>query len=505
MGVALGTGVGCAVAFSSATSSMVGVGVGSGCVALERPQPQRLSSVAANRTEVRQKVLAARLVVRSSMLLPLCYSVRMGQTCPIIHLSLSSAELAWQRVGGWLAVARPAGYNAGYMAELRVAFVCPFGLQPKGSVSARALPLARSLVALGLSVTVVVPPWDDPARSGQSWETEGVLVQNVSLSGGPVAVAGRLVAAAWRWRAQIVHAFKPKGYNAFAFQWQWLWRSVAGGQLRLAVDLDDWEGPGGWNDLLPYRRWQKRLFAWQERWAVLHADLITVASHTLESIVWSLGTEPARVLFLPNGANRLDESSDIARMPLSERPVVLLYTRFAELPPSWAIEFARNLRKRLPGAQVIVLGEGLRGEHRALMEELATSGLQDALLYAGWTGQEDLDRWCRLARLAIIPFVDSLVSRAKCSVRLLELMARGMPVMASAVGENVYALGYGQAGFLMEGLDPDRWAEEAVAALSSPKRLAHVREAALRRAQERFSWQLLGHTLARRYEEVLGA
>src|SRR2546421_1245473 len=46
---------------------------------------------------------------------------------------------------------------------MRIVFIAPFGLQPKGTVSARMLPLAGALAARDHLVRVVIPPWDDPA------------------------------------------------------------------------------------------------------------------------------------------------------------------------------------------------------------------------------------------------------------------------------------------------------------------------------------------------------
>jgi glycosyltransferase involved in cell wall biosynthesis len=106
-----------------------------------------------------------------------------------------------------------------------------------------------------------------------------------------------LLQATLRQRPDVVHLFKPKGYAGLA--------ALALHHLRpalpLVVDTDDWEGPGGWNDLLPYPSAAKRLFAWQERDLLRRADAITVASRALETLVWSMGIAPERVFYLPNG------------------------------------------------------------------------------------------------------------------------------------------------------------------------------------------------------------
>ena len=64
---------------------------------------------------------------------------------------------------------------------MNVVMVGPFGLRRKGTMNARALPIARVLAARGHRVTVLVPAWDSPTDAGQEWEDHGVRVVNVSL------------------------------------------------------------------------------------------------------------------------------------------------------------------------------------------------------------------------------------------------------------------------------------------------------------------------------------
>ena len=70
-------------------------------------------------------------------------------------------------------------------------------------------------------------------------------------------------------------------------------------RVRLVMDTDDWEGAGGWNDVAPYSRWQKRFFAWQERWGMTHCHRLTVASRALQA--WAQGMPASQVIYLPNG------------------------------------------------------------------------------------------------------------------------------------------------------------------------------------------------------------
>ena len=156
------------------------------------------------------------------------------------------------------------------MTRLRIVMLGPFGLHPKGTMRARALPAARMLAARGHTVEVVMPPWHTPDEAGRAWRDElsGVGVRYVSLRAsrapgvGHALVARRLADAATELAPDVVHLFKPKAYSGLAGVLLRV-RQRLGGRFRLVVDTDDWEGRGGWNDLEPYPRVMRAFFAWQ--------------------------------------------------------------------------------------------------------------------------------------------------------------------------------------------------------------------------------------------------
>src|SRR5690242_19041704 len=133
-----------------------------------------------------------------------------------------------------------------YTPPMRIALLAPFGLHPKGTVSARMLPLAEALAGRGHLVRVLIPPWDDPsARAGSSISSvdmgadrvAGVHIVTLPLPRrGPYSarLASELVRAAFRpsgyackgmgvaeralasFRAEVAHVFKPVGYSGLA-------------------------------------------------------------------------------------------------------------------------------------------------------------------------------------------------------------------------------------------------------------------------------------------------
>ncbi|HEY8291472.1 MAG TPA: glycosyltransferase, partial [Thermomicrobiales bacterium] len=186
-----------------------------------------------------------------------------------------------------------------HRARRRLVLLGGFGMQPKATMTYRALPLGRELAARGHDVTVIVPPWDHPEDAGRSWEDAGVRVVNIALPSrmrmpGIVAALRTAVVAA---RPDVVHLFKPKGYSGLVMP---LLRGTP-----VVLDTDDWEGTGGWNERGAYSNAQRQLFAWQERHLPRCAAHVTVASRTLEAQQWSFGITPNRVTYLPNALDRV--------------------------------------------------------------------------------------------------------------------------------------------------------------------------------------------------------
>lgn len=382
------------------------------------------------------------------------------------------------------------------MDKLRIVMIGPFGLRPRGTMSARALPLAKALAQRGHQVVLLMPPWQNPEDAGCSWEEDGVTVENISLPARipllfHLLTALRLARRALAARPDVLHLFKPKAYSGLV-HWLLLRRLR---RPRLVVDTDDWEGPGGWNDLAPYSAAQRHFFAWQERWGLTHADAVTVASRTLQSLVWALGVPPERVFYVPNGISPADAAPRSVPPP---PPTILLYTRFFEFPVERVVELLQRVRRAVPAARLLVVGEGLFGEENRLLELARQSGLTEAIEYAGWT-PEELSRHFARAHLAIYPFDDTLVNRTKCPAKLVELAAAGIPVVAEAVGEIPQTLRHGETGWLVEAGDVAGFAEAVVRLLEDALLRERLGRAAAQDVRQRLAWERLAETVERAY------
>ncbi len=305
--------------------------------------------------------------------------------------------------------------------------IAPFGIRPKGTLLARMLPLAQALQQRGHTVSIVAPPIHNPADGGTTRCITGVAVTHTvapPFTGLPAALWHTIALwwAARQTRADVIHLFKPKGFGGLAV--------LARGQIPLVVDCDDWEGPGGWNELLPYPAPAKALFAWQERDLPRRARAVTVVSHTLETLVWAMGVPPQRVFYLPNGAS----PPGLFRWQPSSKPTIVLYTRFWELD---LVEVAMALalvHRSRPDARLILIGKGERGEEQRLLALAKALDCAAMIDYRGWLDPAVIPALLASADVALVPIRDTLINRARGMAKLVELMAVGVPIVASDVG-----------------------------------------------------------------------
>jgi glycosyltransferase involved in cell wall biosynthesis len=381
---------------------------------------------------------------------------------------------------------------------MNIAFVAPFGLGQKTTVWARTLPLARHLVRRGCRVSVLIPPWDTPADDGKVWDDGGVDVINVDLRGGLPLITARLLAQIRTIRPQIVHIIKPRAHAGIV-QWiLWQRRGLGSQTPRIFLDVDDWEQ--SWSPIGGYAPWTARFLDWQENWGIAHADAVTAASRWLEGTVQrrSPGTP---ILYLPNGITPPDET--VKRQPsTSEKSTVLLFSRFVEVEADWMGEFWRALRRIAPEAELLVAGQALQPRREDAFRAALDGG------NVRWLGYIDPQRVAELytsVDCAIFPAANVPLNQAKCSVRLATTLLRGVPVVASAVGEQVHYGGGGAARLVPAEATPTQFAAAVADLLAAPAEQRILADRARQRLLSEYDWTRLGDQLVGFYEQVAGS
>jgi glycosyltransferase involved in cell wall biosynthesis len=385
---------------------------------------------------------------------------------------------------------------------MNVVMIGPFGMAPKQTMRRRALPLARALVARGHAVTMLLPPWSNPEAAGTQSDDDGVRIVNLRLPRHvPVVFETRVSLALARQalalRPDVIHGFKPKSYAGLAMWMLWQFRRFGLCRARLVVDGDDWESAGGWNDAERYGAVLRRFFAWQELWGLTHADGITVASRTLESLVWALGVPRARVHYVANGVRTISSSPTRSADPA--QPALLLYTRFFEFGLARIASVLAEIAARDTRVRFTIAGKGLFGEETEFRQLLCGTHAEARTDWLGWVPETELPAVFARAGAALYPFDDTLLNRAKCAVKLTELLDAGVPVVAEAVGQNREYIVHGESGLLTPPGDGDAMAGAALRLLNDPELAARLGACAHARMQDQFTWDRLALHVERAY------
>jgi glycosyltransferase involved in cell wall biosynthesis len=380
---------------------------------------------------------------------------------------------------------------------MRIAFVSGFAWEPKGTARARAFPLSVELVNRGHEVTIFLTPYDNPAESGLKRELEGVHIVNVDVGEKPTLrhvplLVNRLCKLVTDYSPNVVHIFKPKGFAGAACTWLLMkgWRSVA-------LDCDDWEGWGGWNDVKNYPWIVKEYIDRQEKWLMRRVPVVTTASRTLEQRAVDLRESSNGVFYVPNcGVSRdnvgaqemaLSMTGDEAKKSfgLPDAPVIFYGGQFE--PGNEIMFFCRAAARASLrfGATIVFVGEG---PNLSEMEEFFGQQRGVQVRFFPRLPYNQFVRLLAASDIAAFPYPDKPIYRAKCSARIIDYMSMGRAVVTTAVGQNTDYIVDGESGILAPPGDEMRFTQELERLLQDAELRARLGRKARQRVKEKFSW-----------------
>ncbi len=213
------------------------------------------------------------------------------------------------------------------------------------------------------------------------------------------------------------------------------------------------------------------------QWAACHAaGMVTVASALRDKLL-ALGAPGERIEVLRNGVDLQffrESDRDSSRRRLGFKRTTLLSV--GNLIPLKGHDIAIRALKLLPDLDLVIAGDGPERNGLALLaEELA---LGDRVSFAGALAQAELRHYYAAADALVLAS-----SREGMANVLLESMACGTPVIATAVGGSPEVVAAPEAGLLMKARTPEALASAVRKLLTSPP----DREAT-RRYVEGFGW-----------------
>lgn len=231
--------------------------------------------------------------------------------------------------------------------------------------------------------------------------------------------------------------------------------------------------------------------------AAMIDQYIAVSNSLKNELCRNLGVSEAKVSVVPNGI-RLAPFREPADASLREqltkgRDLPLVFTP-ARLHAQKGHAFLLQAAALVPDAIFLLAGDG---PERSALERLCRQiGLEDRVIFLGQ--RDDVPRLLASCDLFVLP---SLFEGMPLSV--IEAMAAGKPVVATAVGGTNEIVVDGSTGVLTPPMDAPALASAIRAMLADRAMSARMGEAGRERAIEMFSAEAMVRRVAEVYDEVL--
>lgn len=217
--------------------------------------------------------------------------------------------------------------------------------------------------------------------------------------------------------------------------------------------------------------------------AALTSSIVCVSKFLCDQIHSELMPDPRRVTTIKNGISLpvtfpSHHERQQARASLGIPPEAFVIGSVGELSPvknlDLTLDAAAIAVGKRPDLRVVFVGDG--AERQALAERVAELGLQENVLFAGW--RRDIQN--------LLPALDIYVCSSHyegISLSVLEAMARGRAIAATAVGGNPELIEHRRTGILVAAGNPLELADAILGLAANP----HEREQLGREAQRKVS------------------
>jgi glycosyltransferase involved in cell wall biosynthesis len=237
---------------------------------------------------------------------------------------------------------------------------------------------------------------------------------------------------------------------------------------------------------------------WQQRMIAAHLGRYIAVSHDIAGkLEHVFNVSGSKLQVIHNSVDDRYYKNAINLNPPADLPIVRdcpVVLTVARLDKQKGLPTLLEAATQVPEAFFVLVGEG--PERRALEARCHELGLEGRVYFAGF--RQDIPAWLGHCNLFVLP---SLYEGVPLS--LLEAMAAGKPVIASAIPGNDEAVIHAETGWLVPPGDAAALAKAIRLLLSDPKLADRLALAGHARAQKEFASESMMQQIEQVYTEVL--
>lgn len=382
----------------------------------------------------------------------------------------------------------------------------------------RYFPLAKALVSLGFSVSMIALHPNFSSLRAKHFEQEGVEVYYVAQMHvrktptsktyfgalGLMWIASQatfaMVRALIRSHCDVLFIGKPHPMNVLAGNVVAKYRN-----LPTILDCDD--------DEVATNRfagaWQRAIVGYFERHAPARARMLTTNTSYMAKKLCGFGLPPSRIICLSNGVDTSRFAAvDLKQVDLLRHQLNLVTKKVvtyvgslssASHPVLLLLEAFALVHQGEPSACLLVVGGG--EDYKALQLKVEAIGLKEVVLFCGRVAGDLIPNYYALSDVSVDPVNDDVAARARSPLKLFESWASAVPFVSGDVGDRRSLLGEPPAGVLVRPGDAAALAGGILQVLSDPEFAHELTKRGLERVKS-FDWNVLGRILANTCEHV---
>lgn len=237
------------------------------------------------------------------------------------------------------------------------------------------------------------------------------------------------------------------------------------------------------------------------------ADHVFVQSDQMLSDISSYGIPKDRMTPVPMGASPrvLSLAYKTASRKIQKSKIVYLGTLARVRRLSMVIEAFQLVQKKVPDAQLIIVGEGDHPGERAALEGLVKQyRLEERVVFTGFVPMEEAWSHAASAEVCLSPIFPSFVLRSASPTKLIEYMALGRPVVANDHPEQTSILRQSGAGMTVPWGAP-HFAEAILGLLSDSEKAADFGARGRAWVSGNRTYEKLASFVMQRYKDIVSS
>ena len=235
-------------------------------------------------------------------------------------------------------------------------------------------------------------------------------------------------------------------------------------------------------------------------------DTVSVSSDEIKNMCLSLGVPPDRIFDAPVGADLQTFGNHINGEQIRKRynPPGKLVLYLGQLNgaqyTNLFIEAVSFLKKKSPDTRYLIIGSGSKfNQIKKLAHQL---GVDDIIRFVGAIRHELVPQYLAAGDIAVACFEDNEITRCKSPLKVVEYLAAGKAIVASAVGEVKTMLN--GCGVLVKPGSARSLAEGLLTLLDDGEKIQELSILARKRSEEKYNWYVVAQNLMHAYTVALG-